>query len=129
MSCASQLSIQCKMPASGAVSPKRINSQANGAPVLTAATASAPRIPTPIKSATRPMPEATTIANSRAHGLMMRARLISVAAAPIRAAAAAVAVGASGPRSVASSSRSAPVASSSSSERDIVAALLGLRAH
>src|SRR5438067_13767373 len=77
------------MPANGAARASAIRSHAKGAPVLTAATASAPRMPTPIKNATRPMPEATTTANSRAHGVMIRVRLRNVSAAAARVGAAA----------------------------------------
>ena len=69
----------------------------NGAPVLTAATASAPRTPTPMKAATRPIPELTTTANRRRHGLMMRDERHQRRRRADRAAAAASAAGAASP--------------------------------
>src|SRR5436305_953849 len=56
-------------------------------------------MPTPIKAATRPIPEATTIAKVRRHGAMIRANCASVVTQPTCAAAALSAAGASGPSS------------------------------
>ena len=57
MSCASHDSSQCSIPATGAdEQQQRSAGRRNGAPVLTAAIASAPSTPTPMNAATRPMP-------------------------------------------------------------------------
>ncbi len=97
---------------------------------MTAATASAPKMPTPMNAATRAIPDVTTIANRRRHGLMICTRVPSVAPQPTDPAASAIAsVAVAASTSILSRSADHPRCRVVFDEIAIVLALRGLRAH